>query len=77
MSICTRCGARFGCAMADGGAGPCWCTTLPPMVPVPVPAPAAQDTAQGSAQDGAPGCWCPACLRQHIAQQRPASSGTP
>jgi hypothetical protein len=52
MSLCTRCGATFGCAMADGGEGPCWCTELPPVVPVPgVEA----------------GCWCPACLRAHIA----------
>jgi hypothetical protein len=48
--------------MADGGTEPCWCTTLPPVVPVPVPA-----TLDG-AQDAVPGCWCPACLRQHIAQ---------
>ena len=68
MSICTRCGAEFGCAMADGGAGPCWCTTLPPVVPVPA--------AQAGAGDAAPGCWCPACLRQHIAQQAGTSSGT-
>jgi hypothetical protein len=59
MSTCSRCGAQFGCAMADGSDGPCWCTELPPIVPVPVPVP------------GAPGvdtsCWCPACLRAHIA----------
>jgi len=70
MSICTRCGAAFGCAMADGAAEPCWCTTLPPLVPVPVPA-------SSGAEQPAPGCWCPACLRQHIAQQGRASSGTP
>jgi hypothetical protein len=70
MSICTRCGAEFGCAMADGGAGPCWCTTLPPLVPVPGAA------AQAHTQDSTPGCWCPACLRQHIAQQAGTSSGT-
>jgi hypothetical protein len=68
MSICTRCGAPFGCAMADGSSEPCWCTTLPPVVPLPV-----QDAGQGTA----PGCWCPACLRQHIAQLGRASSGTP
>jgi hypothetical protein len=52
MSPCTRCGATFACAMADGGAAPCWCTALPAVVPVP----------------GEPAaCWCPACLRQHIA----------
>ena len=51
MSVCSRCGAGFGCAMADGGDGPCWCTELPPAVPVPT---------------AAAGCWCPACLRAHI-----------
>lgn len=53
MSVCSRCGAAFGCAMADGGTEPCWCTTLPPVVPVP-------------GVDAS--CWCPACLRAHIAQ---------
>ncbi|MDP3672479.1 MAG: cysteine-rich CWC family protein [Telluria sp.] len=54
MSNCSRCGAQFGCAMADPEAAgaPCWCTELPALVPVP------GDTA---------GCWCPACLRQHLA----------
>jgi hypothetical protein len=55
MSTCTRCGAAFGCAMADGAAEPCWCTQLPPLVPVPGEAAA---------------CWCPACLKQHIAAQQ-------
>ncbi|MDL2356246.1 MAG: cysteine-rich CWC family protein [Pseudomonadota bacterium] len=54
MSTCSRCGAEFSCAMADGGAAPCWCTALPAAVPLPVPGqPAA--------------CWCPACLTEHIA----------
>ena len=51
MSICTRCGAAFGCAMADGADEPCWCTALPPAVPLPAQA---------------AGCWCPACLHAHI-----------
>jgi len=51
MSTCTRCGAEFGCAMVDGSPEPCWCTALPPALPVP--------------QEAA-GCWCPACLRAHI-----------
>jgi hypothetical protein len=51
--------------MLEGGDAPCWCTTLPPVVPVP------SDTEQPS-----PGCWCPACLRQHIALQLDAPSGT-
>ena len=54
MSTCTRCGALFQCAMQDGSPEPCWCTALPPAVPVPA-APA--------------GCWCPACLRAHIAAE--------
>jgi hypothetical protein len=53
--------------MQDGSAGPCWCTTLPPVVPVPLPS---------GAQDGK-GCWCPVCLRQHIAQRAEASPDTP
>jgi Cysteine-rich CWC len=65
MSICERCGATFHCAMADPGPDgklettPCWCTALPPVVPVP------------AVQAAAVGCWCPACLRAHIAA-RPA-----
>ncbi|MCE3608317.1 hypothetical protein LXA47_32635 [Massilia sp. P8910] len=39
--------------MADGTAGPCWCTELPPVVAVPV-------------EGGAAACWCPACLKAHI-----------
>nr|WP_308633438.1 cysteine-rich CWC family protein [Massilia sp. YIM B02443] len=52
VSICTRCGAGFGCSMADGGSEPCWCTALPPAVAVPL---------------DAAGCWCPDCLRAYIA----------
>jgi len=37
--------------MVTGSAEPCWCTALPPAVPVP---------------QEAVGCWCPACLRAHI-----------
>jgi len=59
MSICTRCGAEFGCAMARESPEPCWCTALPPAVAVPA---------------DAVGCWCPACLRAYIdAQQAPVS----
>ncbi|MBW8897865.1 MAG: cysteine-rich CWC family protein [Massilia sp.] len=65
MSICTRCGAAFGCAVVDGSDGtPCWCTRLPPVVALP-PA------------DEAAGCWCPACLAQHIAQRPGAPPPTP
>jgi len=65
MSVCDRCGVEFHCAMADAPAGqeptgaagetPCWCTFMPPSVPVP----------RGDAA-AAIGCWCPACLRAHI-----------
>ena len=83
MSLCERCGAEFHCAMADAppdrkptGAAdetPCWCTFEPPAVPLP---PAAQGAAPGGAAAAseagvagavAVGCWCPACLRAHIA----------
>jgi hypothetical protein len=57
MTTCTRCGARFGCAMADGASAPCWCTQLPPVLALP-------------GIDAS--CWCPECLSQHIAAQ-PAS----
>jgi hypothetical protein len=64
MSTCTRCGAEFGCAMVDGNDGaPCWCTKLPPVVALP----ASGETA---------GCWCPACLEQHIAQQAAGAPDT-
>ena len=63
MSLCSRCGAAFGCAMADGLDGACWCTALPPVVPVP---------------GLEAGCWCPACLRAHIAETvHPASEKFP
>ena len=56
MSVCSRCGASFGCAMADGGDAPCWCTQMPPVVAVP--------------RDGeVAACWCPACLKAHIDEQ--------
>jgi hypothetical protein len=66
MSTCTRCGAEFGCAMVDGNGdgAPCWCTTLPPVVTLPLAGEAA-------------GCWCPACLKQHIAQRTPRAPDTP
>ncbi len=54
MSVCARCGAAFGCAMADGLDGPCWCTEFPAVVAVP-------------AVDAS--CWCPACLKLHIAER--------
>lgn len=66
MSTCKRCGAEFNCAMADGNdGGPCWCTAMPPAVPVP-------------STDTDVTCWCPACLKLHIEQreaQRRAAAG--
>ncbi len=57
MSACKRCGAEFHCAMADGDDGnPCWCTAMPPAVPVP-------------SLDTDVTCWCPACLKEHIEQR--------
>jgi hypothetical protein len=62
MSACGRCGAAFGCAMADPGAAePCWCTALPAVVPLP--------------QAAGAGCWCPACLKKHIDGQTPPAAG--
>jgi hypothetical protein len=82
MSTCERCGATFHCAMADGQASgpargrargtdggdeaPCWCTLLPPAVPVPRQA-EAKDVRTATA---AVGCWCPDCLKAHIAALR-------
>jgi len=68
MSTCSRCGASFGCAMIDGNDGPCWCTQLPPVVPVPNAADGAVPGI-GKAATAETACWCPACLRAHIAEQ--------
>jgi hypothetical protein len=46
--------------MADGGSAPCWCTELPPVVPVP-------------GVDAR--CWCPQCLKQHMSAQRASQNG--
>jgi hypothetical protein len=48
--------------MRDGSSEPCWCTQLPPLVPVPTEA---------------AGCWCPACLQQHIAAQQAENEKVP
>jgi hypothetical protein len=70
MSVCARCGATFTCAMADGdGSEPCWCASLPLVMPV--PAPGASAAVPAPASD--PSCWCPDCLRRHIA----ATGATP
>lgn len=62
MSTCERCGKEFGCAMADKLEAPCWCTALPPAVPLP---------------GGAGSCWCQDCLAAHIqaaAKRSPVSN---
>jgi hypothetical protein len=65
MSTCSQCGTEFGCAMVDGSDGaPCWCTKLPPVAALPLAGDAA-------------GCWCPACLAQHIAQRAAKAPDTP
>lgn len=81
MSQCTRCGAAFHCAMADGG------------VRAREAAPALAQTGSSAAEEapcwctelpmllpvpvaGAAGCWCPDCLRAEIAaQQRAGAAG--
>lgn len=63
MSICSRCGASFGCAMADQLTAPCWCVVLAPVVPMP-------------GVDAS--CWCPACLMRHIdGHDNPAQQAAP
>jgi hypothetical protein len=52
MSACARCGATLSCAMLGEMDGPCWCTQLPPALPVPTEA---------------AGCLCRACLKMQIA----------
>ena len=54
-SRCARCGAPFHCGA--GGQEPCWCASLPQVLPVPY--------------DGA-GCYCPQCLEQVIAERQAA-----
>jgi len=65
MSICSRCGAGFACGMVEGSIEPCWCTRLAPAVPLPGST-AAPD--QAAADTPGAGCWCSACLEDHIAQ---------
>jgi len=79
MSTCERCGAEFHCAMADAPAGrkptgapdetPCWCTFEPAALPVPHAAndDAGATAAMAEAGPATVGCWCPDCLRAHIA----------
>ena len=58
MSCCARCGATLHCARVDGALvpdAPCWCMSLPAVLPLP----------DQAAPDGA--CWCPDCLRLALA----------
>jgi hypothetical protein len=88
MSLCSRCHAVFDCALADGSATPCWCTLLPPRVPVPDTVPGAvADAVTGAAAGAVPDaladavpdaaalCWCPACLQAHLAALAATDSG--
>ena len=55
MSECSRCGAPFDCAMADGAdEEACWCTRIPlaPLEKLAV-------TEDGDLQT----CMCPVCLQ--------------
>jgi len=65
MSTCGRCGAVFGCAMADPDAAePCWCTRMPPL-----PA-SAYRLSDGGGASAAAGCFCPDCLRALLVSSR-------
>jgi hypothetical protein len=55
MSVCFRCGAPFSCAMLGEMEGPCWCTELPRMMPLP--------------GLEAASCYCPGCLKIALAEQ--------
>jgi hypothetical protein len=68
---CTRCGAEFSCGMDADPGGACWCMALPRLAAVPQPAAIVDAGADVDA-----GCWCRACLEQHIAQRPGTSSGT-
>jgi hypothetical protein len=74
MQACARCGAGFQCGMvtanAADAAGPCWCMALPHAAPLPA-LPDGTDTGTAIA-----GCWCRACLEQHIAHRAAAASGS-
>ena len=75
MSACSRCGATFTCAMADGdGSQPCWCASLPLVMPVPPLSSGAPASASVLAPAEDPSCWCPDCLRRHIAATTAAPS---
>ena len=69
-SSCPNCGASLRCGMVGGMASsssPCWCFTMPHVLPVPVAensknlAPKAFNSNPADQS----GCLCPACLQQH------------
>ena len=64
MSICLRCGVAFSCALLGEQDGPCWCTALPAVLPVP-------------ASDGAASCFCPGCLKMAIDAQKSSEPAPP
>ena len=64
MSVCSRCGVQFSCAMVDGAPGdpPCWCVAMPAGLPLP-----GESAAEAT-------CWCPACLKNAIAEHASANN---
>lgn len=56
LHACPGCGAAVACGMTNGAAA-CWCTQLPPALPVP-------------ANDSAALCYCRACLTRLSAAAR-------
>jgi hypothetical protein len=75
MQACARCGAGFQCGMAADAAdaaGPCWCMALPHAAALP-PLPDGTDADVDATMAG---CWCRACLEQHIAHRAAAASGS-
>ncbi|MES2318698.1 MAG: cysteine-rich CWC family protein [Pseudomonadota bacterium] len=62
MSICMRCGQSFSCAMMGEQDGPCWCTAMPPALPVP---------------GVGVSCWCPGCLKLEIEAQKGSEARPP
>jgi hypothetical protein len=52
----------FSCAMLGEQDGPCWCTAMPAVLPVP-------------GVDAS--CWCPGCLKLQIAAQQSSEKPPP
>jgi hypothetical protein len=64
MSVCIACGMSFSCAMLGEQDGPCWCTAMPAVLPVPVAGTAAS-------------CYCPGCLKLVIEAQKSSQVAPP